>query len=53
MYNKVIQLHIYMHLFFFKFFSLLGNYRILSRVPCAISRYLLVIYLIYLLLFSC
>ena len=36
MYSKVIQLYIYMYLFFFKFFSHLGYYRILSRVPCAI-----------------
>ena len=33
MYNKVIQLYIYMYLFFFKFFSLLGYYRISSRAP--------------------
>ena len=34
MYSEV-QLNIYMHLFFFKFFlSHLGHYRILSRVPC-------------------
>ena len=32
MYSKVIQLHIYMYLFFFKFFSHLGYYRILSSV---------------------
>ena len=32
----MIQLYIYMYLFFFsKFFSLLGYYRILSRVSCA------------------
>ena len=35
MYSKVIQL--YMYLFFFKFFSHLSYYRILSRVPCAIQ----------------
>ena len=33
-YTKVIQL--YKYLFFFKFFSHIGYYRILSRVPCAI-----------------
>ena len=32
MYSKVIQLYIYMYLFFFKFFSHLGYYRILGRV---------------------
>ena len=37
MYNKVIQLYIYMYLFLFKFFSWLGCYRILSRVPWAIQ----------------
>ena len=42
MYSKVIQL--YMYLFFFKFFSQLGCTRILSRVPWAINRSLLVIY---------
>ena len=35
--SKVIQLCVYMYLFFFKFFSHLGYYRILSRVPCAIQ----------------
>ena len=37
-YSKVIQLHIYMYLFFFKFFSHLGCYIILSRVPCATQQ---------------
>ena len=32
----------HMYLFFFKFFSHLGYYRIFSRVPCAIHRSLLV-----------
>ena len=32
MYSKVIPLYIYMYLFFFKFFSHLGYYRILNRV---------------------
>ena len=31
------QLYIYMYLFFFRFFSHIGYYRILSRVPCAIQ----------------
>ena len=34
-------------LFFFKFLSHLGYYRILSRVPCAIQRSLLAIYFKY------
>ena len=36
-YSKVIQIHTYMYLFFFRFFSHLGYYRILSSVPCAVS----------------
>ena len=35
-YSKVTCLHIYMYLFFFKFFPHLGYYRILSRGPCAL-----------------
>ena len=35
-YSKVIQLYIHMYLFFFKFFSYLGYYRILSSISCAI-----------------
>ena len=45
-YSKVVQLYIYMYLFFFKFFSHLGYYRILTRVPCAIQQ-ALVGYLFY------
>ena len=30
-------LYIYMYLFFFKFFSHLGYYRILSSVPCVLQ----------------
>ena len=41
MYSKVIQLYIYMYLFFFKFFSHLGCYIILSRVPCAVHYVLI------------
>ena len=37
LYSKVIQLYIYMCIFFFRFFSHLGDYRILNRVPCAIQ----------------
>ena len=32
-----MQLYIHMHLFFVKFFSHLGYYRTLSRVPCALQ----------------
>ena len=35
MYNRVILLYIYMYLFFFKFFTQLGCYKMLSRVPRA------------------
>ena len=34
-YSKVIQLHIFMHLFFCNFFSLLGCYITSGRVLCA------------------
>ena len=33
--DSVIHIHIYP--FFFRFFSHIGYYRILSRVPCAIQ----------------
>ena len=36
MYSKVIQLYTHTSLFFFRFFSHIGYYRILSRVPCTI-----------------
>ena len=36
-YSKMIQLCVYIYLFFFKFFSHLGCYIILSRVPYAIE----------------
>ena len=39
-YSNVIQLYIYMYLFFFKFLSHLRYYRVLSRVPCAIQQVL-------------
>ena len=39
-YSKVIQLYIYVYLFWFNFFSHLGYYRISSRVPCAIQQVL-------------
>ena len=36
-YSKMIQLYIYVYLFFFKFFPHLGCCRVLSRVPCGIQ----------------
>ena len=36
-YRRVIQLYIYMDLFFLQFFSHLGYYWVLSRFPCAIQ----------------
>ena len=49
MYNKVIELYIYLYPLFFRFFSHIGHYRALGRVPCAIlyCRSLLVVYFIY------
>ena len=41
-YSKVIQLYTYIYLFFFRFFSPISYYRILSRVPCAIQQVLVV-----------
>ena len=61
-YSKVTQLYIYMYLFFFKFFSHLCCYIILSRVPYAIQQVLVgyplfkkffLIYLFYLFIFGC
>ena len=37
LYGKVNQLYIYMYQLFFRFFSHVGHYRVLSRVPCAIQ----------------
>ena len=39
-YSKVIQFCIYVCIFFFRFFSTVSYYKILSRVPCA--RYIFV-----------
>ena len=35
MYSKVNELYIYIYLLFFRFFSRMDHYRVLSRVPCA------------------
>ena len=45
-YSKVIQLYVYIQPFFFRLFSHIGYYRILSRVPCAVQQ-VLVGYLFY------
>ena len=38
LYNKVIQLYMYTHLFSFRFFSHRDHHRILGRVPCALQQ---------------
>ena len=40
-YNKVIHLYIYKYSFFFRFFSHIRYYRIVSRVPCAMQQVLI------------
>ena len=45
-YSKVIQLYIYIFILFFRLFSIIGYYKILSIVPCAIQK-VLVVYLFY------
>ena len=37
-YSKVNQLYIYIYPLLFRFFSHIGHYRVLSRVPCAIKK---------------
>ena len=44
--SKVNQLYIYIYPLFFRFFSHLGHYRVLSRVPCAVQQ-ILMSYLFY------
>ena len=39
-YSKVVQLYIYVYPFFFRCFSNVGYYRILSRITCAIQKVL-------------
>ena len=43
-YNSVIQLRIYIYLFFFRFFSHVGFFKIVTEFPVAYSRFLLIIY---------
>ena len=45
-YSNVNQLYIYIYPLFFRFFSHIGHYRVLGRVPCAIQQ-VLIIYFIY------
>ena len=45
-YSKVNQLCIYIYPLFFKLFSYIYHYRVLSRVPCGIQQ-VLIIYFIY------
>ena len=42
-YSTAIQLHIhtYMYVCFFRCFSLIGYYKILSAAPCAMQKFLL------------
>ena len=42
-----ICIYVYIYIFFFIFLTHIGYYRMLSRVSCAYSRSLLVIYFIY------
>ena len=37
------QLYVYVYPLFFRFYSYIGHYRVLGRVPCVYSRFLLVI----------
>ena len=37
-YSNLIQLYIHIYPFFFRFFSHIGHYILLSRVPCAINN---------------
>ena len=45
-YRKVIQLEVYTYKLFFRFLSLMGYYRLLGRVACAVQS-VLVNYFIY------
>ena len=47
-YRKVNQLYIYIYPLFFRFFSHIGHYSILSRVPC-VTQYVLISYQFYIL----
>ena len=38
--SKVIQINTYVYIFFLRFFSIIGYYKILIIVPCAIQQVL-------------
>ena len=46
LYNRVNLLYIHIYPLFFRFYSHIGHYRVLSRVPCAVQQ-VLVVYLFY------
>ena len=54
MYSKVDQSYIYIYIYplFFRFFSRMDHYRVLSRVPCAI-QVVLISYLLYIYVCIC
>ena len=35
--DSVIHIYMYIYIFFFRFFSIIGYYKILNIVPCAIQ----------------
>ena len=41
LYRKVSQLYIYMYILFFRFYSHIDYYRLLSRGPCAMQKVIL------------
>ena len=47
LYSKMNQLYINIYPLFPTFFSHVGHYRVLSRVPCRYSRSLAVMYFLY------
>ena len=46
LYNRVNLLYIHIYPLFFRFYSHIGHYRVLSRVPCAVQQ-ILISYLFY------
>ena len=44
-YSKVTQLYIYIYPLFFRFYSHMCHYRVLSRVPCAIQQVLIICFI--------
>ena len=46
LHSRMNQLYIYIYPLFFRFFSHIGHYTVLSRAPCAIQK-VLIIYFIY------